>query len=286
MSFQIEIIKFIQSFSNNFFDFLFQAITVFGEESVLVILSVIVFLSIDKNKGYKLIFTIASGTCFNALIKNILKFERPIGIEGIVSKRVHTATGYSFPSGHTQATSTFWSSISIIFKKKALYVFSPIIITLVAISRLYLGVHWPTDVISGAVFGVIWAVLIDKAFDYIQKSKNYLALISSSILFAVVAFFIGDDDFFKSAGLMLGLSVGYVIESKYINLDINMSVKNKIIVYLLLIGGLLIIKSLLKLIFPEMLIFSMLRYFLVGFWGFGIVPIIANFLNKKNSVEL
>ncbi len=283
MSFQVEIIKFIQTFSNSFLDLLFEAITLLGEESVLVFLSAFIFLSIDKNKGYKLIFTIASGTCFNALIKNIVKFERPIGIEGIISNRVHTATGYSFPSGHTQATSTFWSSVSIIFKKKALYIFTAIIIILVAISRLYLGVHWPTDVIFGAIFGVIWALLIDKAFDYIQKSKNYIALIASSIVFAILAFLIGDNDFFKSAGLLLGLSIGYIIEDKYIHLEINMPIKRKMIVYVLLIGGLLLIKSLLKIVFPEMLIFSMLRYFLVGIWAFGVVPIIASCLNKKSK---
>lgn len=281
MNIQIEIIKFIQSFSNTFFDYLFQIITLFGEESVLVLLSSIVFLSIDKSKGYKLIFTIASGTCFNALIKNIAKFERPIGIEGITSKRVHTATGYSFPSGHTQATATFWSSVSIIFKKRAIRIFTAVIILLVATSRLYLGVHWATDVVFGAIFGITWAILIDKAFDYIQKSKNYIALIASSIAFAVLCFLIGDEDFFKSSGLLLGLAVGYVIEDKYVNLNIIMSRKNKGIVYVLLIGGLLLIKSGLKIILPETLIFSMIRYFLVGFWAFGIVPIIASRLNKQ-----
>lgn len=283
MNIQIEIIRFIQSFSNSFFDYLFQIITLLGEESVLVILSAIVFLSVDKNKGYKLIFTIASGTCFNALIKNIAKFERPIGIEGITSKRVHTATGYSFPSGHTQATATFWTSASIMFRRKALYIFSAIIILFVAISRLYLGVHWATDVVFGAFFGIMWAILIDKAFDYIQKSKNYTVLIASSIIFAVLSFLIGDEDFFKSSGLLLGLAVGYVIENKYINLNINMSRKNKGIVYVLLIGGLLLIKTGLKLIFPELLIFSMIRYFIVGFWAFGIVPIIASRLNKQTA---
>lgn len=274
MAFQVEIIKFLQSFSNNFFDFLFQIITLFGEESILVFLSAIVFLSVDKNKGYKLIFTIASGACFNCLIKNIVKFERPIGVEGIMSKRIHTATGYSFPSGHTQATSTFWASLSIIFKNNMLYAFSAVIIFFVAISRLYLGVHWPTDVIFGAAFGILWAILIDKVFDYIQKSKNYIALMAFSLVIVLITFLIGDDDFYKSAGLLLGLSVGYIIEDKYVNMSIKMSRNNKIIAYILLMGGLLLLKTLLKIIFPEMLIFSMIRYFLVGFWAFGIMPLI------------
>ena len=275
MSVQIEIIKFIQSFSSSFLDVFFEFITLFGEETILVLLAAFVFLSVDKNKGYKLIFTIASGTCFNALIKNIVKFERPIGIEGIVSKRVETATGYSFPSGHTQATSTFWSSLAIITKNKRLYIFSAILIILVAISRLYLGVHWPTDVIFGALFGFLWALIISKVFDYIQNNKSYKLLIGSSLTFVILTIILGDNDFYKSAGLLLGLSIGYVIEDKYVNLSIEMSKRNKAITYVILVVGLLIIKSVLKLIFPKTLVFSMIRYFLVGFWAFGITPILA-----------
>lgn len=280
MNFQVEVIKFIQSFSNSFLDVFFEFLTLFGEETILVLLAAFIFLSVDKNKGYKLIFTIASGTCFNALIKNIVKFDRPIGIEGIVSNRVETATGYSFPSGHTQATSTFWTSLSIIVKNKILYVFSAILITLVAISRLYLGVHWPTDVIFGALFGVLWAILIGKVFDYIQKNKNYKLLVGSSLVFVILTILLGDNDFYKSAGLLLGLSIGYVIEDKYVNLSIDMTKRNKSITYVVLIVGLLIIKSGLKLIFPQTLIFSMIRYFLVGFWAFGITPVIAIKLKK------
>ncbi len=280
MNFQVEVIKFIQSFSNSFLDVFFEFLTLFGEETILVLLAAFIFLSVDKNKGYKLIFTIASGTCFNALIKNIVKFERPIGIEGIVSNRVETATGYSFPSGHTQATSTFWTSLSIIVKNKNLYVFSAILIILVAVSRLYLGVHWPTDVIFGALFGVLWAIIIGKVFDYIQKNKNYKLLIGSSLVFVILTILLGDNDFYKSAGLLLGLSIGYVIEDKYVNLSIDMTKRNKSITYVVLIVGLLIIKSGLKLIFPQTLIFSMIRYFLVGFWAFGITPVIAIKLKK------
>ncbi len=280
MNFQVEVIKLIQSFSNSFLDVFFEFLTLFGEEAILVLLAAFIFLSVDKNKGYKLIFTIASGTCFNALIKNIVKFERPIGIEGIVSNRVETATGYSFPSGHTQATSTFWTSLSIIVKNKSLYIFSAILITLVAISRLYLGVHWPTDVIFGALFGVLWAILIGKVFDYIQKNKNYKLLIGSSLVFVILTILLGDNDFYKSAGLLLGLSIGYVIEDKYVNLSIDMTKRNKSVTYVVLIVGLLIIKSGLKLIFPQTLIFSMIRYFLVGFWAFGITPVIAIKLKK------
>ncbi|QSX06377.1 phosphatase PAP2 family protein [Sedimentibacter sp. zth1] len=280
MEFQIEIIKFIQTFSNAFLDVFFEALTLFGEETLLVVIASYVFLSIDKNKGYKLIFTIVSGTCFNAIIKNIFKIQRPIGIEGILSKRVETATGYSFPSGHTQASSTFWTTLCLIFKKKYLYIFSIILIFLVGLSRIYLGVHWPTDVVFAAIFGFSWALLINKAFDYIYKSKNYYIIIFCSVIFTILTLIFGDNDFYKSSGLLLGLSVGYVLENKYINFSNIMSFKNKVFSYIIMLGGLLLIKSVLKLFFPSTLIFSLIRYFFVGFWGFGIAPYFIKKLQK------
>lgn len=279
MSIQIEIIKFIQTFSNELLDKIFTIVTMFGEETLLVVFASIVFLSVDKKKGYKLIFTLASGTCINSLIKNIVKFERPIGVDGIISKRIETATGYSFPSGHTQASSTFWSSATIIFKRKWLYIFTPIIIILTALSRLYLGVHWPTDVIFGALIGLLWAMIIDKVFDYIEKNKAYTIPIVASVLFCILAILFKESDFYKTSGLLLGLSIGYMIEDKYIDFSINMSLKNKIISYILLLGGLLLIKGVLKLLFPTALIFNILRYFIVGLWAFGIAPFIIKKLN-------
>lgn len=279
---QVEIIKFIQSFSSSFLDLFFELITMFGEETLLVAISAYVFLSIDKRKGYRLIFTISSSACINSVIKNIVKAERPIGYEGITSNRLETATSYSFPSGHTQSSSSFWTSLYLIFKNKSYLITGIIIVLLVAISRLYLGVHWPIDVICGALFGLLWSVLFNKVFNYIEKNNGYYILFIMSLAFVISSLIFGDDDFHKVSGLFTGLSIGYYIETRFVNLSIE-SIKNKkILSYIILIFGLLFIKSVLKLIFPSTAIFTMLRYFFVGFWAFGIFPIIAKSISKSN----
>jgi membrane-associated phospholipid phosphatase len=102
----------------------------------------------------------------NPLLKNIFRVGRPIGVEGIASLRLHTAGGYAFPSGHTQGAASFWTALMISVKKKGIYGFGSAAIVLVAFSRMYLGVHWPTDVIGGIAAGVLWVLLVNKVFDW------------------------------------------------------------------------------------------------------------------------
>ena len=58
--------------------------------------------------GERLLFALIGNVALNTGVKEFFKVQRPIGVDGIESMRVSTATGYSFPSGHTQIGTTFW----------------------------------------------------------------------------------------------------------------------------------------------------------------------------------
>ncbi|MFW6208350.1 MAG: phosphatase PAP2 family protein [Spirochaetota bacterium] len=103
----------------------------------------------NKRLGYRVGFAFLASAVVNPLLKNSFRIERPIGVEGIESQRLHTATGYAFPSGHTQGATAFWTGMMTYVRRRWMYLLGTALIFLVALSRMYLGVHWPSDVIGG-----------------------------------------------------------------------------------------------------------------------------------------
>ena len=108
MEFELNIIRAIQSIANPFLDGLFQFITMFGEEAILIPLIAVIYWSFNKKMAEYIAYASLTSVLVNGAIKDIFKAKRPIGEPGIRSLRVETATGYSFPSGHTQGTASFW----------------------------------------------------------------------------------------------------------------------------------------------------------------------------------
>jgi membrane-associated phospholipid phosphatase len=113
MDTMLGILKYVQSFSNETLDSFFEIITMLGEEWFFIILFAIFFWCFNKSFGYKLAFICLTSAAINTIIKEIVKLPRPIGYEGIKSIRVETAEGYSFPSGHTQQSSSLFATLMI-----------------------------------------------------------------------------------------------------------------------------------------------------------------------------
>lgn len=216
MNFQLNILKFFQSMRTPVLNVLFLILTISTEVPVIILFTAITYWCINKKYGQKLLFTLIPNIIINTGIKELVKAPRPIGLEGIESLRTHTATGYSFPSGHTQSATTFWTTLMIIFKKKWLYILGTIIIFGVGISRLYLGVHWPVDVIFGWIFGIVFTVIFAKLFDIVDESKNYKLLYFILVPFILFIFIVKSESYIKYLGLLLGLIIGYIIEDKFI----------------------------------------------------------------------
>lgn len=264
---QLGILKFLQGFSSPFLDRIFEIITITAEENFIIVLAAVLLWCVNKELGYKLGFICLTGNGLNSGIKHFFQVSRPIGIDGIRSLRVETATGTSFPSGHTQGSTTLWTTLMINVKKKPLYIFGTIIFILVGISRMYLGVHWPTDIIGGILIGILWAVLISKLFNYCKQTKKIFLLLVVIIPLLAGLSFIHEKDYIVSCGAISGFYLGYILEDKYIQYDTRASMIVQILKFLIGIAVLLGLKIGLKLVLPPSLISDFVRYSICGLWA-------------------
>lgn len=269
---ELEILRHIQSIANPFFDFLFQLITMCGEQIVLISIISIIYWALDKKFGEYIAYSVLTSVLLNNAVKDIFKMKRPIGEEGIRTLREKTATEYSFPSGHTQSSASFYGAMAIYLKKKAMYIIATIMIILIGFSRLYLGVHYPKDVIVGGILGVLTSLICYKLYNRFENKM--LLYVITFIVFIPALTFAHSADFIKGMGTYLGFVIGMYIEKKYVNFSIEGSTTVKVIRVLLGILILLVLQVGLKAIFPSETIFSFIRYALISFVGIGIYPMI------------
>lgn len=268
----MDAIKFFQSFSNPYLDIIFQIITMFGEEVFLVGSITLIYWCINKKVGYRLAFTYLTSMVLNGAIKEIFKIPRPFNKDGIKSLRTKTATGYSFPSGHTQGSSSFFTTLMLNINKIYFYIIGFIFIILIAISRLYLGVHTLMDVSGGLILGVVWAVIANKIMSCAEHNKQYtLFLLLIPIIIGCI--FCNSPDYFKASGICCSFILGFFIETKYINFEVRQPFNIQIIKYILGISIALIIKILLKNFLPQNNLGEFIRYFVLGIWVTVFAPL-------------
>ncbi|MBE6696306.1 MAG: phosphatase PAP2 family protein [Ruminococcaceae bacterium] len=176
---------FLEGLRNPVLDFLFSLITLFGEETIFMAAGMIVFWCVDKFKGYYILCVGFFGTIINQFLKIVCRVPRPWVKDPnftIVESAREAASGYSFPSGHTQTSVGLYGGVCRITKNKALRITMIALACLVGLSRMYLGVHTPTDVLVSAAIAII---LIFVAYPIFKKAEG-----SPKVMYSVLAFFL------------------------------------------------------------------------------------------------
>lgn len=151
-------------------------ITFFGSGPALITISVAsIFVFKNKRKGICICSNLLISTLLNQILKFIIQRPRPRGYNLIIE------SGFSFPSGHSMISAAFYGYIIyLIFthiKNKKLKIFLSIITFLLVISigcsRIYLGVHYASDILAGFILAIIYLVLFIKFTDkYVLKGDN------------------------------------------------------------------------------------------------------------------
>lgn len=156
-------------------DTIFPAITFLGEKGWLYIVIAIALLAVPKTRmwGSKIATSLILGLVFgNMLLKNVVARIRPYDVVENITLLVDRQSDYSFPSGHTLAAFEFFTVICYMPVKKVYKVLAGIPAFAMAFSRLYLYVHYPTDVLGGMVLGTLFGIMGVRIVDMVSEERK------------------------------------------------------------------------------------------------------------------
>ena len=202
MEWQINFLIAVESFrnlTNNVFDDFFLYVTKFGEMLTPMFLICLVYWCINKKSGAYILFSLVTGFALSFAIKVTTCIYRPWIIDPRVNplkQAIPYAGGYSFPSGHSANATAAWGAAAVSFWGKKFSLILLLLIILVILSRIYLGVHTPQDIVGGFLIGVVTLFGVAKLLKWEENGKNRDLIIA--ILYTVGAILLILYSVFKS----------------------------------------------------------------------------------------
>ena len=166
---EIHILDMIQNLRTPIGDVVVPLITRLGDAGIIWIILTVLLLIIPKTRKTGVIMMADVLLC-NVFIKNLVARTRPFDVNTTVQLLVAKPRDYSFPSGHTAASFASVTALYLAGEKK-MWKAALVLAVLIALSRLYLYVHYPTDIIGGVIFGSLSGYLGYKIVEWIQKKK-------------------------------------------------------------------------------------------------------------------
>jgi membrane-associated phospholipid phosphatase len=295
---QETIILFFQSFSTELLDLIMELITMTGEQMLYITVVSYIVWNVSKPLGFALAFTLLSSTLCNGAIKLLVHSPRPYQVlSSVEGKRISTAEGFSFPSGHTQGATTFLLSGALYLNRRRWITAAAILSTAVALSRIYLGVHWPIDVLGALVLGTLFALLVFKRVLAIASDERLLARVNFLTgtlagIFALVLSVLEMLQLFepqmfmsmiKLLAILTGFSFGTYFERTQVDYIISGTRIVKLFRFVMGMLGALVILYGGKIILPDHVLSVMVRYAGTGFWAFFLYPLLGTHISTDRE---
>ena len=289
----MEFLRILEGLRTPFWDSFFSAATWLGSELIFMVLAVALFWCISKTRGLYLLAVCSSGILVNQFLKLTCRVPRPWVKDPsftIVESARAGATGYSFPSCHTQNAVGAYGALARSSTHPWVQAVLILLTLLVSFSRMYLGVHTPWDVGVSLVVGTVlifalWPLFRDLE-QHPMRAIKILAVLCALCLgyLAYAAFFPfpadadqallqdGLSNACKLTGAMIGMTLGCLLDVKKVHFKVEAPLVGQILKCVLGLVLLLAIKEGLKLVLGSGLLAGLVRYGVVTFFAAGLWP--------------
>jgi membrane-associated phospholipid phosphatase len=269
----INLIIAIQQIHGPILDSIFRGITFAGEEQFYLILFPFIIWCCDYSFGAVLVIFFLFTDYVNFILKDLIRQPRPFDLNPSV--KLSQAEGYGMPSGHAQMAVTAWGAIALRVGKKWFWAIAIAIMLLIGFSRVYLGVHFPTDVLAGWIIGAILLVIYAVARHPLEKWLSGLRLWQQLVLALGVSLVLlllnRSNEALTASGTLLGTAAGFALARPYVSFSASGPWWHRAVRFIIGIAVLFALYLGLKAVFPADgtavgAIFRFVRYTVLGFW--------------------
>lgn len=219
---------------------LMLAVTTLGEETAFLVIALVLFWCVNKYQGYYILSVGFVGTIANQFMKLWFRIPRPWVLDEnftILEQARDAATGYSFPSGHTQSAVGTFGGVALSTKNKAVRIAAVILAVLVPVSRMYIGVHTPLDVGVSVVLALALVFLIRPIV--LRHTHTKMALLFAAMICLGIAYLVfvevysfpadidprnyesGLESAYTLLGALLGIAVVYIADEMWLHFSTN-----------------------------------------------------------------
>lgn len=177
--FDTAVIGFVQGLEAPWLTSIMKVFTWIGSGYVVALIALIGFMVLYfvlryRHQAFLLISVIAGSVLLNSVLKLYFRRERP------EIHRIMDANGFSFPSGHTMMAFALyaiiayiaWRNVKKTMSRVVLVLFTAFMIIMIGTSRIYLGVHYPSDIVGGFAASALWVTIAISVYAYFQNKRT------------------------------------------------------------------------------------------------------------------